>query len=504
MATTDLFPARLRSSVSTHRAPAGSLALAGATRENDGRWPPSRSLLVGLVVLVGLIAFCADRIHNGDFYLQLLGGRFVAHHGFSLHDPFPTIDQGRPWLNGQWLAELVFYYVARLLGFAGVAAAYAGVLALGGGILLWAIRRKGTALLLAAAVAYTLGLATVVHPRPAGFTLAAFCALVVLLAWAANRPHSERRSVAVLVGVPASFALWANLHGGFLAGLLLICLYATGLSIDLLRGRSTDRHLILLAVGSGLLSIVAVTVATPLGPGIWSYITSFHNPEIGRISTEWGAAYHSPSETLYVSAAATFAAWLWWRSPAPRRTMPALVTVGFICLAILAARNLIFVAPGIVFLALCTQPDRPVPGRSSIAKGATAAAIACALVVAAVLGPAHDAKPLGSPLVSYAIAHPPKSGRIASYAGVGSYILWRSPHTAVVLNGWLEHFSSRQLGETYAILDNRRGSIPRLLRRLDVGAVIASRQVTVRALESHGFIARFVSREGAYLVRAGY
>jgi MFS family permease len=470
--------------------------------EAPGRRLSSTPVLLGLALCVGLLAFCADRIHNGDFYLQLLGGRHVVDHGLSVHDPFPTIAHGRPWLNGEWLAEVIFYAIGRAVGFAGIAVAYAGLLALGCGMLLWASRRKGAAMLLTGAAAYALGLPVIVHPRPAGFTLAAFCGLVVMLVWASKRGPSRRRTAAVLIGVPALVAVWANLHGGFLAGLLLIALFAVGLAIDGRRGLSTDRGLIWLAGAAGLLSLIVATVGTPLGPSLWSYIASFRNPALARISTEWGPTYRSPSEALYLVAFGGLAAWLWWRTPAPRRAMPALATAGCLGLAAMAARNLIFVGPAIVFLILCTQPDRPVTRIRPLAGAAIATALASLVGIAAVLGPPRNASPLGSSLVSYAIAHPPRSGRIASYAGVGSYILWRAPHTRVVLNGWLEHFTSRQLRETYALLDDRGGEPLRALRKLQVGGVIARRAVTARALEARGFRPRFRSVDGTYLVRA--
>src|SRR5215210_3735336 len=42
---------------------------------------------------------------------------------------------------------------------------------------------------------------------------------------------------------------------------------------------------------------------------------------------------------------------------------------------------------------------------------------------------------------------PPENGRIVTYAGVGSYMLWRSPRAPVALKGWLEHFTPQQLSD---------------------------------------------------------
>ena len=80
---------------------------------------------MALTVLVAGVALCVDRNRSGDLYLQLFTGRFISEHGFVTHDPFPTIGQGRPWLNQQWLSELGFYAAARSIGITGLTVLYA-------------------------------------------------------------------------------------------------------------------------------------------------------------------------------------------------------------------------------------------------------------------------------------------------------------------------------------------------------------------------------------------
>ena len=102
-------------------------------------------------------------------------------------------------------------------------------------LLLWTRRRKGTMMLIALAALYCPGAWMVLHPRAAGFTVLAFSALVALIAtaWLTSPPVMEgrRRLIWITVGVVALFALWANLHGGFIGGLLLIVLVAVGLAL---------------------------------------------------------------------------------------------------------------------------------------------------------------------------------------------------------------------------------------------------------------------------------
>jgi len=98
-----------------------------------------------LIALVCALSLCVDRGHNGDFYMSLLGGRFISAHGFVTHDPFPTVAQGGTWLNQQWLSEVAFFRAAGALGQTGLTVLYAGMLAAPLALLLWICRRKGAA-----------------------------------------------------------------------------------------------------------------------------------------------------------------------------------------------------------------------------------------------------------------------------------------------------------------------------------------------------------------------
>lgn len=83
------------------------------------------ALIGALIALVGALALCLDRFHNGDFYLSLVSGRLVAQHGFVDQYPFATVAKGGTWLNQQWLAELTFFRISQLLGPTGLTVLYA-------------------------------------------------------------------------------------------------------------------------------------------------------------------------------------------------------------------------------------------------------------------------------------------------------------------------------------------------------------------------------------------
>jgi MFS family permease len=347
----------------------------------------------------------------------------------------------------------------------------------------------------------------VAHPRAAGFTVLGFTLVVVTiaLAWLGQRqePQSHIRLRWAMPAVILGFALWANLHGGFVAGLALIGFATVGLALDhrLEMPVVTDRRRIGLLALTGLLAAATTLVATPLGGALLSYLMSFRNPAISLISTEWQPAFRSPLALAYIAVAAAFAALLWWRAGSARTWTPMLVTIAFVGLALLSLRNIIFIGPVVGLMIVSSVADRS----NRIPAGLIALAVAASAVVAVTwvtaVGPARNEPLLSSRLVGYALRHPPSHGHIAAYAGIGSYMLWRSPSAPVELDGWLEHFSATELRDTYAVLDGRTADPTPFVRNLHIGAVIADRRVAIKALVAHGFTVAFRNRSGAYLVR---
>jgi hypothetical protein len=452
--------------------------------------------IAGVTLLVGALALCVNRVHNGDVYLELSAGRFISQHGLVGHDPFPTIAAGREWLNQQWLAELTFYNLARLVGMTGLTLLYALLLGLPLSWLLWRCRDKGVAMLAAGAVLYFPTVLAIVHPRAAVFTLAAFSCLVVLLlrGWPAT------------LAIPALFALWANLHGGFVSGLLLIGLVVLGTLIEHRRARPSApaapgrRPGVALAlVGAGAL---AATFATPLGPRVWEYVWSFRNPAISLATQEWAPAFQAPPILAYVLVAGAFAGWLWAATPRPRPVAPLLVAGGFLALTLYSQRNVLLLGPVMLYVIARCAPARPaVRIRRGPVLAVGLAAVAAAAVWAFALGPARTAPYLKPRLVEAILRHPPRTGRIASIAGVGSYLLWRSARTPVVIDGWLEHYTPRELRGAYTLLLPGRASLD-YIRAWNVGGVITRRPATIRWLSAHGFRVMARTAEGTYLARA--
>jgi hypothetical protein len=456
-------------------------------------------------LLTAALALCFDGTRDGDLYLQLASGRFIAAHGVVSVDPFQTIAHGSPWLNQQWLCELLIYQLVRVIGVTGLTVVYALLLAAPLALLLWLCRRKGAPMLVGLTVLYCPGLWVIAHPRAAGFSVLAFSLLVTIVAltWLRQRPEppSERLRWAVPATL-AIFALWANLHGGFVAGLGLIGLVAFGLALERRLGSSDidPRRVVALAV-TGALAAATAMLATPLGDELLNYLASFRNSAISLASSEWLPSFQSPLAIAYLGVAGLFVAWLCWRGRGFGGLTPGLVALAFLAFAALSLRNIVFVGPVVALAIVSLAPDRPLRVPLPLIGLALAASVGAAATWAIAVGPARNEPLLDSRLIDYALRHPPPSGHIAAYAGIGSYMLWRSPRARVELDGWLEHFSAAELRETYAVLDGRLDNPAPFVRRLRIGAVIADRHRAIAVLRAHGFELAFSTPAGSYLVK---
>jgi len=131
-------------------------------------------------------------------------------------DTYSYLTAGQRWINHEWLAEVILALAYSVAGAMGLNLLR---LALGFGTLAicyaWLCRRPLILLLALPAIHY--GLVTV---RLQLFTYLLFA--VVLSALVATEKGRRKR----LWLLPPVFALWANLHGGFLAGLAIVFLWS--------------------------------------------------------------------------------------------------------------------------------------------------------------------------------------------------------------------------------------------------------------------------------------
>lgn len=243
------------------------------------------SLLVGILALV-FLALALERLTtttaDPDLWGYLAFGQLLWQTGcFPYQDVFAYLPTLNPWIYHEWLTGVLFYPLYQTLGAAGLQV----FKYLMGLTSLWIIyataRRRGATPLAAIAALFlvqvflTLGYSPV---RAQVFTYVFFPLTLYLLETARLTEGFGR----LWLLVPLK-ALWANLHGGFLAGLGLVALYGLG--------EALSRRRFLPYLGIFFLSALA-TLINPYGLKYWGYLVTavtLPRTEIIEWFSLWGA-----------------------------------------------------------------------------------------------------------------------------------------------------------------------------------------------------------------------
>jgi hypothetical protein len=157
---------------------------------------------------------------DGDTPLHLrLGSEMLAHGSPILPNTLTSVNAGQTYIAWEWLAEVLFAGIWRLFGLNGVVALTALMIALTALLLFRAVQRRGTPLLLAFLLTMAALALTSIHwlARPHIFSL------LLTLWWSEQLwAYWQSGNARKLWPLPLVMALWANLHGGFITGLIIL------------------------------------------------------------------------------------------------------------------------------------------------------------------------------------------------------------------------------------------------------------------------------------------
>jgi len=182
-------------------------------------------------------------------------------------DVYSHTMRGQPFVPYEWLSEVLVALADRAAGFAAVASLTALLFAAATWVAYRVARLTGAGPLLGGLTASLAMVLQAIHllPRPHLFTtLFAVCFLYGL---ERSRREGDRR---ILLLLPVGMWIWANLHGGFLVGFLLLGVYL----VDAWRPGSPAarmRRPLLIAVAA----CVVTSLITPSGPSLWTHTTGY-------------------------------------------------------------------------------------------------------------------------------------------------------------------------------------------------------------------------------------
>jgi hypothetical protein len=225
-------------------------------------------LIWAVVVPIGF----SGRLVNsdGDLARHLrLGELMLSRHALVRTDVFSHTAAGKPFLAFEWGSEVAYAAAERLGGLALVSVLAGLILALTFALLARFMVRRGGDPLLAYLVSMAAAVLSAGHwlARPHLFTLLLVVVLLDLL---------DRERPAPLWLYAPLFALWANFHGGFSFGLILIGAFLAG---DLLEAwHADDRGPRLASARNRALALgiaVVATIANPNGIRLLAHVGGF-------------------------------------------------------------------------------------------------------------------------------------------------------------------------------------------------------------------------------------
>ncbi|MGH2660281.1 MAG: hypothetical protein ACRDHS_11600 [Actinomycetota bacterium] len=228
------------------------------------------SVLVPVLVITGTPLVAIDLA-----YQVRAGALMLDTHSLLRTDPFTATAAGSPWLNQQWLAQILLATVFRLGGWLGLAVLRAALAGLVMTFVFMACRAAGASTKRAAWLTLPSGalLPFDFQVRPQLFALVCFAATAWLVARRRTRPGGQWLVVPITV-------LWANMHGTFFLAPLL-------LGLAWIEDRWSRGHAAPTALLAGVGSVLA-TMVNPYGPRVWSYVAGLANhPVIRGMVQEW-------------------------------------------------------------------------------------------------------------------------------------------------------------------------------------------------------------------------
>lgn len=437
-----------------------------------------------LVDFATLALILSRTIADPDLWGHLRFGLDIIQAGTVIQvDPYSYLTTGQRWINHEWLAEVLFalaWTAGRTVGLI-LLKMTVGFLTIG--ILYRHLRTmqirpiRAKILLLFIGFSLVIGFSSLLRPQIFTFL---FFALILLII-----RRAETGEYRWLWAAPPILILWTSLHGGFLAGLGLLCLWAL-------------MHIVvhkqaLLRIIPPILVSIAATLVNPYGMDLLTFLlrtATVQRPEI----TEW-----QPLELisipgfLYMLVLMVSSAGLALSSQ-PRR--PVLLTLFGInaLLPLMAVRHLpLFCIASLVFTSEhvastwnSVRPPKPDEDPPPVwITGLPIALAVTLLVLASTRNPHRIHVPDGEfPVTAVALLkHSGVSGNLATYFNWGEYIIWHlGARIKVSIDGRRETIYSPPIYQQYMHFQYGVKDWDALLRQERADMALVERQSTVHNL----------------------
>jgi hypothetical protein len=239
--------------------------------------------LAALALIAAVTAVWVKPRIESDLYIGIAGGRDVAQGLLGQPDDWSFTTAGRTWINQNWGADALFHMAEQAFGFDAFILIKALLIALTAVFTVLACRRRGggwgAALVMASAAILFAGFFYSI--RASLFTFVLIPATMLVLYESREKPLLSYLA-ALMTGV------WANLHGGYIFGLLMMFLWAGSMILEkAMKDGVKNRGLHLHYLFSALIALLLSAFCNPFGIGNLAMSLSMAGGSAFQNITEW-------------------------------------------------------------------------------------------------------------------------------------------------------------------------------------------------------------------------
>jgi hypothetical protein len=227
-----------------------------------------RQLFVALFA-IALFTLAVRETLDPDMWWHLRTGETIVASGIPTHDVFTFTVPDHEWVTHEWLSQVFMWLVYVAAGLPGLILVFALLIAVTFGLLYaCSVGRPYLAAFVVLLAAITS--AIVWGARPQIFNLLMTAAFVFIV----ERVKQKKWTLRSFWALPVLMLFWANLHSGYLLGIVLLGTYAVGEAAQRLWAQPDEHTLPWTAVRRlALMAVISFLVAgiNPSGPALWIY-----------------------------------------------------------------------------------------------------------------------------------------------------------------------------------------------------------------------------------------
>lgn len=237
-----------------------------------------------LIFIAFFYSYLLTPLWDYDFWWHIATGRYIATEGhLPQSDPFSYTsvmeenknifpERENLFLKQYWLAQVIFYFIFSLFGASGMVITRSLLLLLIVLIVFWRLHRDGVKFYINFAITFLMYMLSLnaLGERPVLFSML-FTALVIFLL----EDFKERKGRWLFLLVPLML-VWANMHGAFVLGIIIISLYllSEALKLGLRRSELTQQD----AAVFFTVSVLAILISY-INPCGWDAFSMSLNPK---------------------------------------------------------------------------------------------------------------------------------------------------------------------------------------------------------------------------------